>query len=566
VKYLAGQLAYFWGTPEGRRNTRGLLRYVVFLSLLVLLFTFLFQLIMRVEAQHHSWVAGLYWTVVTMTTLGFGDIIFQSDLGRLFSLLVLLSGVVFLLVLLPFLFIRLFYAPWLEARLHLRAPRRVPPGTQDHVLVCAYDEIAPDLVARLRLAGVPYYVLEPDPQAAAALQAQGVSMLAGDIDNRVTYEAAHADRARLVFANAADTVNTNITLTVREVAPHVSVAALASDEDSVDILELAGATHVLPLRQRLGEQLANRAEAGNARSHVIGRFRDLRLAEFAVQNTPLVGRTIRESRLREVLGISIVGIWDGGRLRPPSAQTRLTERCVPVAVGTEEQIRHLDELLAIYNPNDNPVIIIGGGKVGRSAARALRRQDVPVHLIERKPELAHKIRGVADRLIAGDASDITVLEQAGIRDTPSVLLTTHDDAMNIYLAVYCRRLRPDVRILSRITHERNIEAVHRAGADFVLGYAALGVATVLSLIHGRELILLWEGVDLFTVPVPDSLRGRTLADSGIGARTGLNVIAIQRDGHVLTNPRGDAVLNEGSQLVMIGSAEQRAQFVATFAA
>jgi len=59
-------------------------------------------------------VTGVYWTLVDMTTLGFGDITSTSDMGRLFSIVVLLSGVVFLLVMLPFLFIRLFYAPWLE--------------------------------------------------------------------------------------------------------------------------------------------------------------------------------------------------------------------------------------------------------------------------------------------------------------------------------------------------------------------------------------------------------------------------------------------------------------------
>ena len=66
----------------------------------------------------------------------------------------------------------------------------------------------------------------------------------------------------------------------------------------------------------------------------------------------------------------------------------------------------------------------------------------------------------------------------------SVLLTTNDDAMNIYLAVYCRRLNPALRIVSRITHERNVEAIHRAGADFVLSYTTLGVEAVMSLLRG----------------------------------------------------------------------------------
>jgi hypothetical protein len=102
---------------------------------MVTVYAVLFHLIIvHIEGQQHSWITGLYWTLVVMTTLGFGDITFTTDIGRLFSILVLLSGVVFLLVMLPFLFIRLFYAPWLESRVRLRAPREVPPGTSGHVI------------------------------------------------------------------------------------------------------------------------------------------------------------------------------------------------------------------------------------------------------------------------------------------------------------------------------------------------------------------------------------------------------------------------------------------------
>ena len=74
----------------------------------------------------------------------------------------------------------------------------------------------------------------------------------------------NAAEARLVVANCEDTVNTNITLTVREVAPQVHLAAIIEEEDSIDILELSGATTVLPLKRQLGESLANRVDAGRA--------------------------------------------------------------------------------------------------------------------------------------------------------------------------------------------------------------------------------------------------------------------------------------------------------------
>jgi uncharacterized protein with PhoU and TrkA domain len=136
--------------------------------------------------------------------------------------------------------------------------------------------------------------------------------------------------------------------------------------------------------------------------------------------------------------------------------------------------------------------------------------------------------------------------------------------MNIYLTVYCRRLNPDARILTRVTHQRNVEAIQRAGADFVLSYASLGVQTVYSILQGRELVVLGEGVDLFYMPLPPSLVGKTLADTGIGARTGLNVIAVQKGGRFVTNLTTDHRLSKGSTLVALGSTEQREHFSAVF--
>ena len=145
-----------------------------------------------------------------------------------------------------------------------------------------------------------------------------------------------------------------------------------------------------------------------------------------------------------------------------------------------------------------------------------------------------------------------------------MLLTTNDDAMNIYLAVFCRRLNPSLRIVSRITHERNVEAIHRAGADFVLSYTTLGVESVMSLLRGHEVVVLGEGVELFSVPVPPALAGRPLADSGIGSATGMSVIALERGGALATRLTRETRLDEGSVLIMLGSLEQRRKFAELF--
>jgi voltage-gated potassium channel len=561
MKYLPAQIAALLTVAEDRRNLATLLKYVAFLLGVIALYSVLFHVIMlHVEGRDHSWLTGLYWTLTVMTTLGFGDITFASDLGRMFSVVVLLSGVVLLLIMLPFVFIRFFYAPWLEARVRLRAPREVSPDLAGHVVVCAFDAIAPGLVARLRLRGVPYVVVEPDPVLAGRLHADGISVVTGDVDSRETYERVRVERARLVLANREDTTNTNIVLTVREAAPTVPVAAVAEHEESIDVLELSGATHVLPLKRRLGEMLAHRINTGHAEAHVVGTFHGLQVAEFPVHNTGFAGKRIRDLALREALGVNFVGVWERGRLVAAGPETVLSNTSVAVVVGAPEQIRALDELLVIYDTNYHPAIVIGGGKVGRAAMEAIRRRDFPVHVVERDPALCATLRGRADRIVEGDAADRDVLVEAGIERAPAVLLTTNDDAMNVYLAVYCRRLNPELRIVSRITHERNIEAIHRAGADFVLSYAWLGMEQVFALVRGRPLMLLGEQVELFAEPVPASLAGVLLAESRIGDATGLTVIGIEDGERLETNPPATTPLQGGRRLVLVGSPAQLEAF------
>ena len=287
-----------------RRQLAPFVKYVVLLVAVVSLYGWLFHVIMAREGQDHSWFTGVYWALTVMSTLGLGDITFESDLGRVFSTLVLLTGMVLLLIILPFLFIRLVYAPWLEQRSRgrIRELQSVPEGLTGHVLICVNDPIAPGLIRRLQLADEPVYVIEPDADLAMHMQDAGVPVSTGEIDSVETYRAAGAERARLILANASDIVNCNIVLTVRELSDSVPIVALAEVEDSIDVLELSGATHVLPLIHKLGEHLANRVSAGTTRANVIGKFHHLLLAEFPVHNTPFQDQTIRDTRLREFTG------------------------------------------------------------------------------------------------------------------------------------------------------------------------------------------------------------------------------------------------------------------------
>lgn len=562
MKFLSAQISHFFADARLRTNLRALFKFAAILASVVVVFTVVFHMIMVYhEDKGHSWLTGLYWTLTVMSTLGFGDITFESDLGRVFTVVVLISGIFLLLIMLPFAFIRFFYAPWIETELKLRAPRKLAASVRDHVLVCLGDPIGRDLVEQLALLKIPHYVLVEDHREAAELHAAGVSVVCGDPAFRSTWEGMQLHNARAVVANADDATNTNITLTVRDLAPDVMIVSTVDDDDSIDILELAGASEVLPVKRRLGEQLANRVNAGHAEAHQIGAFEEFIIAEFPVHGTPLIGRSIRDLELRRRLGVTIVGVWQRGVFSPVLPEMVLGPHDVLVVIGTPAHISNINELLVIYDTNYNPTIVIGGGKVGCAAARTLRARDIPVHIVERDESLVSRIEGVADRLIVGNAADRTVLIEAGIEKAPAVLLTTNDDSINVYLAVYCRRLNPELRIISRMTKAENVEAVHRAGADFALSDSLLGAESALSAVQGRELMMLGAGADLFHARLPDEMAGKSLAEIDLRRNIGLNVIAVRSNGNTDPNPAPNRPLEAGSELLLIGNTEQHAEFV-----
>jgi len=561
MKFLASELTAFMRGGEARSNLRILKRFLLLLLAMIIVYSILFHVLMAAEGEQHSFLTGLYWVLTVMSTLGFGDITFHSDAGRFFSIVVLVSGVLFLLIVLPFTLIQFFYAPWLEAQMRMRAPRTVPEDMTGHVVLSHYEPVSTSLAERLSYHGRPYYIIEPDLNRALELHDQGVSIIVGDRDDIETYRKLRVDQAAMVVATGDDYMNTNIAFTVRELTPDVPIVSFARAQEAVDVLDLAGSTHVLRLTEMLGRSLARRTIGGDVRANVIGRFGALIIAEAPILNTPFVGRTVGEGSVREATGLTIVGVWNRGVFEVPHADTVLESSMVLVLAGSEEQLQKFAELTAIYTVSEGPVLILGGGRVGRAAGQALAYRGIDYRIVEKN---AVRVRD-PENYVIGDAADLDVLEQAGINKAPTAIVTTSDDATNIYLTIYCRRLRPDLQIISRATLDRNVSTLHRAGADFVMSYASMGSNAVFNLLEKDDVVMIAEGLDVFRVPVPTELIGLQLQHSGIRESTGCSVIALTYDGHTEINPPPNRELpGEGAELILVGTTHNEREFVARY--
>jgi Trk K+ transport system NAD-binding subunit len=560
VKTVAAELAYFV-RRQALQNLRLLLVYCTFLVTMVAGFSFLFRyLMLHLEGREFSWIASLYWTITVMTTVGFGDITFRSDPGLMFATLVTVSGVVFLLIFLPFLLISLFVAPWLEQSLRYRPRTELPEDTRGHVLVFGLDAITRAFLRKLEGRNIPFVVVTADLDAAFRLEAEGLKVICGTATDAAFLDRTRLKAARHIVANLNDPTSVNLCLTARALGAE-SIAVIVDDPVHADLLRLAGATHAIPLSQILGRYLAARSTTRGAMCHVLGSFGRLLISEVPVYGTPLAGRILGQAVPRDPTSISVIGLLERGVFTAPRPESVLSQHTLMLLAGTREQLFAVDQLVRVREEEDM-VFILGHGRIGCAAATTLDQMKVPYMLIDRRDNPACGTHAQ----VTGDATNLDLLRESGIGRASGMIITTNDDNINIFLTLAGRHVNPHVRIVARANGEENVDELYAAGADFVVSSASVGANILANVLDKKGSIFLTEGVGIFRRPLPQRLAGWTIAESGIEAQTGCTVVALKRPDtpEPLTAPPPDTVLEVGTEIVLIGSPEQEKRFNQAF--
>jgi len=338
MKTIASELAYFL-RGRARQNLKVLLLYCAFLTGMILVYATLFHyLMLHLEGREFSFIAGVYWTITVMTTLGFGDITFHSDPGYIFAAIVTISGVIFLLIILPFGLISLFLAPWIEQRLRYRPTLQLAPETSGHVLIFGVDAVTHAFIRKLQARSIPFVVVTDDYAEALRLEEnEGIRVVCGSPTDPQVLAAVRITSARYIVANLSDPENTNVCLSVRAQC-QTPIATLVREPEHADLLRLAGATQVIPLHKILGRYLATRSTTLGAMAHVLDSFGSLKIAEIPVHGTPFAGQTLAESQIRQRTGLAVIGLWARGTFTLPSPDTVLDEEALMVLAGTREQL------------------------------------------------------------------------------------------------------------------------------------------------------------------------------------------------------------------------------------
>ena len=558
---------------EGRQSLKIFRNFFLVLTAILAVHTVLFigimgrEQILLPEGQNqdltNNVLTSIYWVLITMSTVGYGDITFETHLGQFFSLAVMMSGVVYLFILLPFSFMEFFYKPLAKAQSESRVPRKAPASLTDHVILTCYDSIARKLVMRLREFDFDYIFLLNDIDKAVEVVDLGLPVVYGPFDEHQSYLNAGIERAVLLVATSNDVTNTNIAFTARSVRDDLTIVSLSSHPSSDDVLELAGSNHVLKLPKMMAEFFVTRIAGGERNAHVIGQFQELQIAEARARRTSLVGKTIKETNLRRDYGVTFLGTLEHGFFKFADLETEIHDTTTLVLAGTRSQFTAYNKF---FNPEGaesskyEKVIIIGGGRVGRATAESLAREKIPYTLIDNDEENVRTIPGA----IFGNAAEKEDLDRAELDKATAIIITTHDDELNIFLTIYCRKLREDVEIFSRARLDRNLDSLKKAGANFVISFDATGASSILNHLCPNNLITITEGLDLFRYPTPEPLIGKTVLESRIRPETDCIIVSLIKDGAMKVNPGADDMLNEDSELILMGSTEAERKFIETY--
>ena len=558
MKFVVSEMAYFL-RGRARQNLRFLTLYCGFVVLMMVMYAVLFQYLQRfLEGEEYSFITGFYWVVTSMTTLGYGDITFASDAGRLFSTIVTLSGVIFLLIFLPFGMISLFLAPYIEDRMKYRPTLRLAEETSGHVVICGLDPTTRAFIRKLETRNIPFVVVTGRYEEAVRLEEEGIRVVYGVPSDGKVMEGARVQNARYVIANLSDAENANIVLTLRSLCS-TPVAAIVDEPEHTEVLRLAGANHVIALKRILGRYLAIRSTTQGALAHIVDAFGPLLIAEVPVHGTPFVGQTLIEADIRRKTGLAVVGLWERGTLSMVTRETRLNEGAVMVLAGTREQLETLEQLTGEQEAEEL-VFIVGHGRIGCAAATFLDRKPVPYILVDREPNPACD----AHVVVLGDAASPRILKEAAIDKAKGLIVTTNDDSTNIFLTLASRHLKTHMRIVARANREENVEQLYAAGAEFVVSNASVGASILSNVLENKETIFLTEGIHVFRRPLPFSLAGKRLRETNIRELSGCSIIALQEGDETHVMPEPETVLASGASLILIGRTDQENQFDKAF--
>lgn len=294
----------------------------------------------------------LYMTVITITTVGYGEIRQLSEAGRIFTVFLIMSsfGVMGYIVAST---AQTLIAGQIRMALGRRKLEKKVKRLKNHYVLCGYGRIGSFIAREFDAEDVPFVVVEKDPERIKQIEEDGFIYVEGDATDDVILTSAGVERAKcLVAATGSDADNLYITLSTRSLNPNIYILSRAAEEGAERKLLSAGANRVV------SPYLIGAARMFNAvlRPNIVEfvdlvvqrKHLELQLEEITVEDdSKFKGKSLQESGIRRELGLIVVAIKkaSGEMFFNPSSETLIEKGDILIVLGEKKHLGMLEKLV-----------------------------------------------------------------------------------------------------------------------------------------------------------------------------------------------------------------------------
>ncbi|MBK9142206.1 MAG: potassium channel protein [Candidatus Melainabacteria bacterium] len=311
------------------------------LLLLVVFGTVGFMLVER-----WSFLDSLYMTVITLTTVGYGEVHPLDTNGKIYAVVLILIGAGVVLYIL---------SDMVELLIDINLGRRMKYRIiklRDHQIVCGFGRTGQEVAEHFRENRIPFVVVEQDPQVVREAEDMGMLVLEGDASTDEVLLDAQISKARgIVCALPDDTQNTFIALTAKGLNETIDIVSRAANPGSEAKLRRAGARMVISPYVICGQRLAAAVthplvtEFLDVVMHTPGK--DLRMEQFPLHPpSRLIGMTLRSANIKQRSGVMILAVKQNGKLiTNPVPDLVFGAGDELIALGAQQELEKLAELV-----------------------------------------------------------------------------------------------------------------------------------------------------------------------------------------------------------------------------
>lgn len=320
-------------------------RHVV-TSLLLLLAVMVGGVLGYILIEGMDFTKALYMTVTVVSTVGLGEVQPLGTGGIYFTIALIVTGVSAMLFFLASVF-EFILSEYLGDIWGRRRMRSNIAKHEDHYIVCGYGRVGRSVAEELSAQGKSLVVIEMESEHVRHCADDGFAVVHGDAtDSEVLEESGIEKAAGLVSALRSDADNLYVVLSARVIRPDILLVARADQPEAEEKLMLVGADRVISPHHIAGKRMANLMIRPGAcdflDAAVSSNLPEYQLTELdVIEGTPLCGKSIRETRLREKTGVTILSIRKKRQetFNPnPSPDAMIEEGDILILIGTPEQM------------------------------------------------------------------------------------------------------------------------------------------------------------------------------------------------------------------------------------